>query len=235
MKSTVLIKTTHIYEKPLIPRWDAENRIFNHLSSFYMIDLEYNGKIYPSGEHLYQASKYFDTCPTYAELIRTMRTPYAARLLGDQKHSGGEKRVWMKSIDKHIDHFREVWKLPRPTNCDDLMEFVVKEKLKHTAVLEALNTTDEKITYHSDYDTYWAIKYTRCTWTTGPNAWWEYEGRNVLGNILTRLRKQYLTKYSIDKIYYTLRGLGILPIELYVEIFALMISTFKFDELCIAI
>ncbi len=46
---------------------------------------------------------------------------------------------------------------------------------------------------------------------------------------LMESRKQYLTKYSINKVYHAMRCLRILPIELYVEIAIITLLTFKFD------
>lgn len=43
---------------------------YGFLSNFWMCDIEWEGKTYPSSEHLYQARKYEGTDPEYMELIR---------------------------------------------------------------------------------------------------------------------------------------------------------------------
>lgn len=54
------------------------------LSNFYLIDIELDGKIYPSAEHAFQAAK----C-VYAddhEKIRTASTPAIAKSIGRSVH-----------------------------------------------------------------------------------------------------------------------------------------------------
>jgi hypothetical protein len=53
------------------------------LSNFHLSDIEYEGKIYPSIEHLYQAAKYLPDHPEEAEKVRRARTPSGAKALGN--------------------------------------------------------------------------------------------------------------------------------------------------------
>ncbi len=63
---------------------DEPNREFsgNHrfLSNFYMVEVEYEGKVYPSAEHLYQALKAVDA--EGMESVRKMKTAGQAARLG---------------------------------------------------------------------------------------------------------------------------------------------------------
>ncbi|MEN6622919.1 MAG: NADAR family protein [Smithella sp.] len=50
------------------------------LSNFYPVEIVYNGKVYPSTEHAYQATKTF--VESESEAIRTAETPARAKKLG---------------------------------------------------------------------------------------------------------------------------------------------------------
>ena len=86
------------------------------LSGFYLEDIVYEGKIYKSGEHMYQSLKYIEICPEYAEIIRNIRTPYAARLLGIQMLSTNGVK-WKIGINNIIKEFQ---KKGLPRNQEDL-------------------------------------------------------------------------------------------------------------------
>jgi ribA/ribD-fused uncharacterized protein len=53
---------------------------YDFLSNFYMATVRFEGKLYPSVEHAYQASKTFD--PIVRDIIRKAKTPGDAKKLG---------------------------------------------------------------------------------------------------------------------------------------------------------
>lgn len=166
-----------------------EGNIYAPLSGFFPVKIVYDGKEYPSSEHLYQALRYLDTVPEYAEIIRTVRTPYAARLLGSQKKSYGQKRPWMIIIDEKI--------LKAKTNVPpediNLMKIAIQEKFTQSDLCrEVLLSTTGLLICESQYDNFWSIKNT-VVWGNGPNAWREYLGNNHIGKLLTQLRDNLMT------------------------------------------
>jgi ribA/ribD-fused uncharacterized protein len=53
---------------------------FRFLSNFFVAPVEYEGKVYPSSEHLYQALKTLD--PEEREQVRLAATPNASKKMG---------------------------------------------------------------------------------------------------------------------------------------------------------
>lgn len=51
------------------------------LDNFSAFQIETDGKIYPTVEHLYQASKFLPTSAGVAEQIRKSRSPYEAKII----------------------------------------------------------------------------------------------------------------------------------------------------------
>lgn len=120
------------------------------LSNFYLIDIEYEGKIYPSCEHLYQSLRYLNTYPNYAEIIRTTRTPYAARLLGEQKISSNSNKKCLIPLDTIIRHYQNLG-LPKYEPNIALMRIALQEKFKHELCRNVLLSTEGPLTCY-DYD-----------------------------------------------------------------------------------
>ncbi|KAI0799815.1 hypothetical protein BC629DRAFT_1498975 [Irpex lacteus] len=54
------------------------NEPYYEFTNFSYHPIVYNGKTYPTAEHLFQASKFLDHCPDVAEQIRHLPTPRAA-------------------------------------------------------------------------------------------------------------------------------------------------------------
>jgi len=107
--------------------FDREYNAYGELSNFYACDLVYQGKHYPSAEHLYQARKYLDhpsdENETYAELVRTTSRPWGAKLLGQRSKMQVFK--WPLPLNEIIDAHQ-------PTMCPDWNErklHVMKEVL----------------------------------------------------------------------------------------------------------
>lgn len=178
-----------IYENPN-SRWSSK------LSTFYPCLIIYNDKEYPTVEHLYQSLRYLDSdSPVdqeYAEMIRQVRTPYAARLLGDQYILNANMK-WANDIAGKIRSFRRKG-LRSVGNCDHnylCMKMATCLKLdQHPEILDELRASTGKIIYHSRYSSKWGVKQV-CVYNKGsPNAWYEPTGHNRYGKLLRELRDE---------------------------------------------
>ena len=102
------------------------------------------------------------------------------------------------------------------------------------------NTTYEYWTLELKYS-YWSYSQLKHVLTTEHNKyfyngaqWTICSGRGYFiyrktYEELMESRRLYLIQYSIDKVYHVMRSLGILPRELYIEIAAITLLTFKFS------
>jgi ribA/ribD-fused uncharacterized protein len=85
---------------------------WGELSNFYPLrsDVLYDGREWPTSEHLYQALKYdWSTAAgrEYSEIIRRASTPYKAKLLSHAKNLGGAAK-WMAEVQTSIEHGRRI-------------------------------------------------------------------------------------------------------------------------------
>ena len=112
---------------------------FAFLSNFYSIEVEFEGKVYPSVEHAYQAAKTRDEMSR--EEIRKATTPGKAKKLG--------QKVGMCSDWEHH-------KL-------NVMRELLMKKFSNSELREALLATGdvELIEGNSCNDTYWGICFGR--------------------------------------------------------------------------
>jgi len=109
------------------------------LSNFYPAETEYEGVVYPTAEHAYQAAK--TSSPTSRRMILSCRTPGQAKRLG--------KRLESPYWDR-----RKV----------GVMRRILKSKFKNSDLMLKLHfdTPREIIEYNPWHDTFWG----RCTCPT---------------------------------------------------------------------
>ena len=91
---------------------------YRFLSNFHKIDIEYNGKIYPTSEHAYQAAKTLDD--DVSEQIRLCDTPSKSKALG--------MKVQLRSD----------WEQVKPGIMEEILNIkfsdpLLKKRLKNTA------------------------------------------------------------------------------------------------------
>ncbi|KAJ7069051.1 hypothetical protein B0H15DRAFT_793826 [Mycena belliarum] len=136
------------------------NEPYYGFTNFSAHPVRYNGKEYPTSEHLFQAMKFLDTRPDIAEKIRTTsRSPRDAFELA-HVYKAHEHPAWLKmNIEK--------------------MEIVVWHKFTQHESLkrELLGTGDAELIEDSAADAFWGI---------GADG----QGRNELGKALERLRSK---------------------------------------------
>ncbi|KIK98136.1 hypothetical protein PAXRUDRAFT_824207 [Paxillus rubicundulus Ve08.2h10] len=122
--------------------------------------VEYQGKRYPTSEHLFQSLKFLDHRPELAEHIRTCSN--RPRVVFDETHRFNPEvrpdwlRVRIETMDMVLWH-----------------KFTQNEHLKE----ELLSTGDAELVEDSDKDAFWGV---------GPDG----NGENQLGKALQRLREK---------------------------------------------
>jgi ribA/ribD-fused uncharacterized protein len=168
-------KVIHFYSA------DGANGIF---SNFYKAPVKYNGKVYPTSEHAYQAAKFdypgaSEVNKRYVEAIRLEPSPAKIFFMGRQKKIGG--LPWRVELSKKIELYKEAkvrpdWerqKLP-------IMKEIVRAKFTQHLKLQddLLRTKDAVLVEHTSRDKYWG---------DGGNG----SGANHLGKLLMELREEF--------------------------------------------
>lgn len=152
---------------------------YGEFSNFYKSPITWDGKMYPTSEHLYQCLKFPDF-PEYQEIIRTAKTPNMAKIIARQKVGGGY--AWRTSLNKYIQEGlskgvrpHSDWELFK----ESIMQFVLILKFQqHPRLLKLLLSTESlEIGEDSPYDMVWGM-----------------HGKNLLGKILMDLRTRFREK-----------------------------------------
>ncbi len=172
---------------------------YYQFSNFFKSDILYDGKIWKTSEHLYQAQKFIHD-PNYMEMIRNCDTPGKTFAIANQKKTQfssrwnvnkaiyGELKVnYVIDLAKqHNVIIRSDWDLIK----DDIMRYVVYLKFTQSESLKnlLLSTNNMHIVENSPRDSYWGI---------GSNR----DGKNMLGIILMETR--YLIFNNLPLIFNT--------------------------------
>ena len=108
---------------------------YRWLSNFYMVDVEFDGKIYPSTEHAFQAAKTFDEKDR--EDVRQADTPKLAKKLGK------------------LVKLREDWDSVRLS----VMEDMLRKKFENPELRRKLLETGHAELIEGNYwhDTFWGV------------------------------------------------------------------------------
>ena len=114
-------------------------REFYVLDNFSAFAIRYNGELYPTAEHLYQAQKFINDHPEIAELIRTAPSPHEAKMLAGQNLK--YRRPDWDELKLHI------------------MEDILRAKLQQHAYCrkKLLETGDAPLVEDSPSDSFWGI------------------------------------------------------------------------------
>jgi len=122
--------------------------------------VEFEGKIYPTSEHLFQAFKFLGHHPSIAEHIRTVKTPRMA-FSEARRFEAQIRKDWSQ---KHI----------------EMMEIAIRHKFEQYSDLrrELLSTGDATLVEDAGAND--------AFWGNGPDG----KGRNELGKALMRLRTE---------------------------------------------
>lgn len=154
------------------------------LSNFYMCNIEYKGKIFPTSEHLYQCRKFLYKTASkrsleYAEIIRKASTPYKAKILGHQEISENTTYQWRIELNKIIYIYiykdiprRPLWEEKKKVH---MLSILCLKFNQHQNLLNILvETGDKEIREINPYDKYW--------------SYCNGKGKNKLGKILMKIR-----------------------------------------------
>lgn len=135
-------------------------------TNFSSDPIEYNGKKYPTSEHLFQSLKFMERRPELAEHIRTCST--RPRVVFDEAH-------------RFSPEVRSDWLQVRI----EMMDLVLWHKFSQNRHLkeELLSTGDAELVEDSDKDSFWGIGVDR-------------KGQNQLGKALVRLRTKLRNEQS---------------------------------------
>jgi ribA/ribD-fused uncharacterized protein len=156
-------------------------RDYYEFSNFYKTNIEYNGKIYPSSEHLYQAMKFMKDLSNkrsieYADIIRQQNTANKAFILASQKIGGGY--AWRLALNPIIESYQDVkirddWEDKKV----EIMKCILIKKFSDTKLRKLLlSTKDKKIIEDSPRDNFWGIGKKK-------------DGKNILGKLLMEVRE----------------------------------------------
>lgn len=139
---------------------------YSFLSNFYPCEVEYEGLIYPSVENAFQAAK---TAPFRREPF-TRVSPKEAKKMGRKVPLLGGAGYWESRKVK-------------------VMEELVREKFSRNPELKRklLETGDAVLIEGNTWgDEFWGVNLKK----PDPKSPWGYRGKNVLGQILMKVRKE---------------------------------------------
>lgn len=143
---------------------------YRWLSNFFMAGLKYEGIVYPSSEHAYQAGKF--NSDIKRQQIANLETPSQAKKAGEDPE--GKLLDW---------HDRRLI----------VMEEVLKEKFKRPELSERLIATGNQELIEGNYwhDEFWGV----CSCKTCGA-----KGLNHLGRLLMKIRKElYESRRQADQ------------------------------------
>jgi ribA/ribD-fused uncharacterized protein len=137
------------------------------LSNFSSFDVEYEGHIYPTIEHAYQALKY--SCTQNKDLVGIIRDEFADKTAVQAKSSGSKKEMKKRGVTLDVKCWNETSLL--------IMKKLILSKLqRHPEIRKILDVAREqniRLVHFSRMDMYWGAH------TNGE----EVTGLNHLGEI----------------------------------------------------
>ncbi|THV03955.1 DUF1768-domain-containing protein [Dendrothele bispora CBS 962.96] len=138
----------------------SKHKAYASFSNFSNHPVYFDGKKYPTSEHLFHAFKFMEHRPDLAEHIRTYSDKPRDALFQARQHRSEQRKDW---FDVNVEK----------------MDIVLYHKFtQHKALKqELLDTGDAELIEDSNVDSFWGI---------GANK----DGRNELGKALMRLRAQ---------------------------------------------
>lgn len=159
---------------------------YGSFSNFFSSPVDFEGRLYPTSEHAYQAAKFIypgasNESLVYAELIRAQNTPTKAFYLGRQIVTGSYP--WQNKLrDEMKEHSLAVPRADWDEVKVDVMRNILRNKFNQHPSLKSLllSTGDSKIVEDSGSDYFWG---------QGKNG----SGQNMLGVLLMDLRTELST------------------------------------------
>lgn len=161
-----------------------KNGDYFELSNFYehQTPLLYDNKQYKTSEHLYHASKYLHDDENhinlkYADIIRTSKTPYMAKILANKMIM--YQYPWQKKLNEIIMNYtntsqNENWEEQKIATMYNILIIKFTQDLHCKKVL--LSTGNKYLIENSKRDSFWGI---------GKDG----KGKNMLGELLVKVRE----------------------------------------------
>lgn len=119
------------------------------LSNFSSFDVEYEGYIYPTVEHAYQALKY--SCTQNKNLVKVIRDEFADKTAVQAKSSGSKKEMKKRGITLDVKCWNE-YSLP-------IMKKLILSKVqRHPEIRKIIDVAREqnvRLVHFSRMDMYW--------------------------------------------------------------------------------
>lgn len=166
-------------KEPAASTFFDKNSVF---SNFYKLTtpIVYEGKLYPTSEHLYQAFKFLGVstdADEFAEHIRVQSTPFKAKTLGNMWVSN--QYIWQQDLQKIVVKYkllnvkcREDWDSVKISCMWKVLELKFQQESLRNALLR---TGNEILIEDSQTDAFWGCGADR-------------KGANHLGKLLMELR-----------------------------------------------
>ena len=144
------------------------------LSNFSSFDVVYEGNVYSTVEHAYQALKY--SCTTNPDLVHSIRDEFSTKTAVQAKSSGSKKEMKKRGVVLDVSKWNE---------CNlGIMKNLISSKLsRHTHLQQILTTASENKVYlvhFSRMDMYWGAH-------TNSEQTAIIKGSNYLGRIYMSL------------------------------------------------
>lgn len=170
-------------------RFFLPTEALGELSNFFPLKepIQFQGKPYKTSEHLYQTLKFLydganEASLVYAELIRTAKTPYIAKILANQ--AVGDGYQWRTALNDIIKEYKNKGAAQREDWEDiklEVMRTVLKLKFSSDSHCRKmlLETGDNLLEENSPHDYFWGSK-----------------GKNALGKLLQEIRDDFKKKQS---------------------------------------
>ena len=111
------------------------------LDNFSAFQIEMNDKIYPTAEHLYQASKFMPASTDVAEQIQKSRSPYEAKIIAH--------------MPENAPLVRKDWE---QVKCDIMRQICILKMQQHPYIKDKLSESgNTPLAEFSKSDSYWGI------------------------------------------------------------------------------
>ena len=171
--------------------YDTKDKPYGVFSNFYLINIKYGNKTYPTSEAYFQAEKYKGVGASkinieYAKLIESQNTGNKAAILARQVVPNVPYK-WATELRVIVNNYKEKgvkirgdWESIK----DNVMRRAVYQKFsQHSNLKEILLQTEDKLIFeHTHRDLYWADGHPKS------NSNVHGEGKNMLGIILEETR-----------------------------------------------
>jgi predicted NAD-dependent protein-ADP-ribosyltransferase YbiA (DUF1768 family) len=159
---------------------------FGELSNYWLEDIEYDGIVYSTAAHLYQALKYIykgapEANQQIIKSILNTKSPYRAELLVNfiQSPPQSPPQDWQRSLLRRAKKLAKLNAVPNPDfNREETMQWVLDLKFTQNKFCKRclISTGDSLIVFAHYSDQYWGMN--------------KKGGENRLGELLMNLRRR---------------------------------------------